>query len=224
MLHDECKIRVDRIYEAAETAFVKAHLKPGDLFVDVGAHIGYYSVLASGLVGPRGRVFAFEPDPMNHAKLEDNTMPLGNVVAIHRAVSDFVGLANLHLSDSNSGDHRLFAVEGRRTEKVSVTSLDVWFPMQKINFLKIDVQGVEMSVLRGAEKLIARSPGLVGIVEFTPWLLRMAGVRPIELPKWFIEHGFSLTVARSGIRVDPQQLEEFCKLKRHVNLLFQKKC
>src|SRR4030042_2427827 len=105
---DSLRLRTRKAYEPWETSIVKRELKPGHVFVDVGAHIGYYTVLASGLVGPGGHVHAFEPAPENYAVLLKNVASLINVTSYRMAASLRAGQADFYLSPINSGDNRLF--------------------------------------------------------------------------------------------------------------------
>jgi FkbM family methyltransferase len=206
------------VYERADTSYVKSVLKPGQTFVDVGAHIGYYTTLAAGLVGLTGHVFAFEPEPANFANLALNTEPYGNGVRLYAcAVSERSGLETLHLSAANSGDHRLYAsdpAKPRDTVRVQVIALDdvPELASRAIDFLKIDSQGLETRVLRGARGIIGRSPNLKGIVEYAPWLLEYAGSSAKEL---------LLTLQEMGLRVDKSPAE-LARVKKFINLHIEK--
>ncbi|HEX4679272.1 MAG TPA: FkbM family methyltransferase [Gaiellaceae bacterium] len=96
-------------------------------FVDAGAHVGYYTVLAGRLLGPRGLVLAFEPNPRNYELLLANVWRngLANVVCFPWALSDETGFTDLYLSAENSGDHRIYArEEGRPSVPVRTAALD----------------------------------------------------------------------------------------------------
>lgn len=213
----------DGLYERFETSLVKRYLKPGGIFVDVGAHIGYYSVLAASIVGPGGGVYAYEPNPVNVALLRSNTERFEGIVRIRDcAVSDSPGRAKLYVSTINSGDHQLFQSAGREAVNVDVVSLDTDPALSslQVNFLKIDVQGLEVSVLRGARETIARSPHLIGIVEYSPAHLRLAGLkRPGELLVLFDGMGLNVYMHEKKRRlklVKPQSLKN---LTSHINLI-----
>lgn len=99
-------IRDYGIWEPVETDCLLDGLEAGDHFIDIGANIGYYALLAADLVGPTGRVFAFEPEPANCGLLRLNLALNGMLQAevIEAAVSDGAGQARLHLSPDNLGD------------------------------------------------------------------------------------------------------------------------
>jgi hypothetical protein len=112
-------------YEPYLTKLVMDLIRPGDVVVDVGAMIGYYTVIFARLVGADGTVYAFEPDPENFAILEENVSLNGySHVRLERAaVSDRAGTGRLYLNTSNRGDHRIFdSSDGRPSIDVACTS------------------------------------------------------------------------------------------------------
>ena len=115
--HVSRRIREDGIWEPYETSLLLRLLQPGDVFVDVGANIGYFSVLAASLVGEQGAVFSFEPDPNNYRLLCAN-MALnafdGNSVTVEAALSDLAGEGRLFLSEDNLGDHQVYVGDEER--------------------------------------------------------------------------------------------------------------
>lgn len=157
-------------YEPATTAVLRNHLHPGDVFVDVGANAGYFSALAASLVGPTGRVIAFEPSPAT-CRLLDITAQMNPCIEAHQvAVGDREGVAQLHLSaePTNSGMSSLLSRAGTRGGKVVEVPVkrldDLLLEVPKVNAIKIDVEGFELSVLRGGENLFTlQRPDLVVI-------------------------------------------------------------
>ena len=130
------------VWEPVETAIMLRLLAPGMTVVDVGANLGYHAVIASRLVGPGGRVIAFEPEPRNHALLTANIKRnhCANVEVHRNAVSDEVGQSiTLHLSADNLGDHRIFpdpeeADRGHAT--VVSTTVDAVVDGAPVHFIK----------------------------------------------------------------------------------------
>src|SRR5437870_2877368 len=97
-------------YEPFETQWIQYLVRPGDVVLDIGAHIGYYTTLLSQLVGVHGKVVAFEPDPTNFTLLQQNVARIActNVTLYNLALSDRNGTVALYLSADNAGDHRIW--------------------------------------------------------------------------------------------------------------------
>lgn len=175
---DSLNLTLNKNYEPAETAFLKATIKKGQHVVDVGANIGYYTTLLASLVGEEGRVYAFEPDAENFELLKKNIAVNGfkNVVVENMAVSDAVKNIFLYYS-GDKGDQRIYdSRDGRQSRTIRATSLDEYFTNgQQIDFLKMDIQGAEGLALRGMAATIRRSRSIVLNIEFWPFGLEKSG-------------------------------------------------
>ncbi|MDF1501030.1 MAG: FkbM family methyltransferase [Anaerolineales bacterium] len=130
-------------------------LRPGDVVLDIGAHVGYYTLLASRLVGPDGNVFAFEPLPRNATYIERHIRinRLENVTLSQLAISDRTGTAHFGGGVSSSTGR----IDMTGDLEVDTASLDDLLQTGKIappNVLKIDVEGAEMDVLAGGQETI----------------------------------------------------------------------
>lgn len=151
-------LRALGLYELRKTAEVRSRLRPGGVFVDIGSSEGDFALIAARIVGPGGRVLAFEPDPGNVGIIRDN-IALNDFswVDLHPvALSDRDGEAELFRS-SVSGWHSLVAgLEHRDRDVVTVpvARLDS-FEFDRIDMIKIDVEGAEVGVLEGARASIA---------------------------------------------------------------------
>ena len=160
-------------WESYTTEVVRQLLQEDMVAVDIGANIGYYSLLAASLVGKTGKVYAFEPEPHNYTLLIRNINANGymNIEAHQKAVSCSSGKMALYLG-TQSGTHSLFGVRGTTTESVMVdlVSLDEFFKESKknVDVIKVDVQGAEMDVLLGMQKVIKCNDQLKLITEFEP--------------------------------------------------------
>ena len=146
--------------------FLKKIVFSGDLVIDVGANIGLYTKLLSGLTSSSGKVFAFEPISKNLAVLRDviKKAPLGNVQCFHGAVSSSTGNAEVFVPETGTFTGFYLARfakdddKGER-EKVVVYSLDeLWQTGQlpNVDFIKCDVEGAESEVVAGARNLIEK--------------------------------------------------------------------
>jgi FkbM family methyltransferase len=170
-----------RIWEPSVTSWMLSIIRTGQNVVDVGAHIGYFTIIMALLVGQGGRVFAFEPEPGNLRLLRKNLNfnAIHNVTVESKAVSDRAGRAELHMSADNTGDHRLYAsAPGRKVCVVETVALDDYFQSlaRPVHFVKIGAQGLEPKILDGMASLIARNRQcLTVLLEFAPGLLTCAG-------------------------------------------------
>ncbi len=176
-------------------------MKPGMVVVDLGAWIGYYTLLAAGLVGDEGRVYAFEPDPVNYALLEKNVQANGyrNVVCRQQAVSDKSGEAQLFRGEY-SVSHSLStfaAVDPESRITVATTSLDDFFQKQgwpRIDFIKMNIEGWEWFVIEGMTEILHRSKGLKIMLEFSPDIIKKMEMDPEVLIKRLGDAGFTIQI------------------------------
>jgi FkbM family methyltransferase len=189
--------------DAAEFRAIPRLVRPGDVAFDVGANIGVYSVLLSGICGQSGRIWAFEPVPETCWRLRE-TLALNrcaNVLPIQAAVCESDGIATMNLFDPghcvwNSLGRPEMGPDGSKvlphgSIEVPSLSLDSFCDREgidRINFLKVDVEGFEISVFRGAERLLREH--LVDYIcfEISQQPLKGAGFRSrqvfAELERW----------------------------------------
>ena len=188
-------------YEPQTTQLFQQILKPGMTVVDIGAHIGYYTLLAAGIIGPSGRVYAFEPDPTNFELLEFNALQNGydKIRLTRKAVSSHLGASTLYLTSLDTGRHSLVRhdIPLKGVETVETITLDGFFEDEgwpTVDLIKIDVEGVEPDVLEGMDELLVRCPGLQMIIEFNPPLLQNAGSEPMAVLQKLQSYGFELEI------------------------------
>jgi FkbM family methyltransferase len=180
--HVSRRLREAGIWEPYESSLLLSLLRPADVFVDAGANIGYFSVLAASVVGPQGSVFAFEPDPDNYRLLQANAELNGMadcITAVEAALSDTEGEGRLYLSTDNLGDHQVFTGDGPRSSVPIALLRGCDYLAEKtgrIDLVKIDTQGAEYHVVAGLMPLLSEleSPPRL-IVELTPHALQQAG-------------------------------------------------
>jgi len=186
----------DGIYqpERSVTELVLKILKPGNVAVDVGAHVGYYTLLFRRLVGPYGRVYAFEPSPEFFNVLVKNLIvnSFTDVVAVQAAVADCCGNKGFyHVLGGGSSLYK--RMDGANMISVRVTTLDTFFSQlnwPKIDLVKMDIEGAEYAALKGAKELVRRNDSLNMLVELNPSTLEAAGVTPREFLELLMEMGF----------------------------------
>jgi FkbM family methyltransferase len=155
----------ERPYEQETVRVLESVLKPGDTFIDVGAHVGYFSVIAAALVGRHGRVWALEPDPLNFKALVENIELNGaNVFPLRLAAGPFQGYMDFFTNLDNDGGHAFWDVgmhefnqRSRATparRQVHVLPVGA-LPCKGAVVIKIDTEGAEAQVLNGATDLLA---------------------------------------------------------------------
>jgi FkbM family methyltransferase len=170
-----------RLTERRERRFFRQQVTPGMVIFDVGANAGFYTTLFADLVGPTGRVHAFEPDPLSFGILKRRTIRRANVTANQAAVGDHAGRITLFCNRSNRADNRVHASLGEETAEaveVPLTTLDDYCEAHRIDHIdavKIDVQGAEVAALRGFSQTLARTSPRWLLIELSPEHLRAAG-------------------------------------------------
>lgn len=184
-------------FEEFETEIVKKIIKKGDIVLDVGANIGYYTLIFAKLVGKNGKVFSFEPDPTNFDLLTKNVKINGyeNVILVRKALSYKTGKTNLFLSNTNAGDHMIVDTkENRDTVEIEMTTGDDYFRdfSEQLNFIKMDVQGAEIDALRGMSSLLQKINDIKIMIEFAPKWLKNFGYDPLKLLNYLREYDFKL--------------------------------
>jgi FkbM family methyltransferase len=168
----------------AERQLMREILVPGAVAVDAGANIGIYSQFLARCVGPVGAVYSFEPAPENFERLRAAARGFSNIYLSQTAVGERSGKSELYLSDTLNVDHRTYRTEdsARRVVQIEVVALDDYFkPGQRVDFIKMDVQGYELHVLRGAGRVLADNPAAKLLLELWPYGLKQAGTNWVEL-------------------------------------------
>lgn len=201
-LYSAFKAYADR----AERRILANVLAPGSVVVDGGANIGVYSQFLSRCVGASGMVHSFEPSPHNFARLRTATADLSNVRANQLAVSDISGEQLLYLSSALNVDHRTYPVDGesRNTVCIRATRLDDYFkPNDRVDLIKLDVQGYELHALRGAKRVLVDNSDIKILLEFWPAGLRTAGSSPEALLALLTDYGFTT------FALDEDRLKEY---------------
>jgi FkbM family methyltransferase len=178
------------LYELDTARVLRRLLRAGDTFIDCGANIGYFSLLAAKAVGPTGRVHAFEPQPDNRRRLAAHAAANGleSIITIHpAALSDGPGAVRLHTYDNpaaNHGQSTMFVLPGTETHSVSVETvrLDDYLPGVTPRLIKLDIEGAEPLAISGMTETLRRHQPAV-IMELNAPTLARAGFsvrEPIE--------------------------------------------
>lgn len=195
------------MWEPNISRWVRTHLRPGDVVVDVGANVGYFSLLSATCTGPSGRVIAFEPVPsivkMLHGNLQLNGFE--NVTVEHAIAADEPGVGEIfrgaegNLGMSTTAGHAGMRSEGEVPQVRGADAIDqeLW---PSVRLVKVDTEGDDLRALRGLEPLLRAMPaGSAALVEITPDELRTRSDTPDQLVALMRLAGFDrmLTVANS---------------------------
>jgi FkbM family methyltransferase len=198
------------VHEPHITRYLIDHVRlaANEVALDVGANLGWYSVLLDRLSEPGARVFAFEPDPHSFELLELNLRrnATRQVTAVNIALGECEGTAQLHRYKlSNNGRHTLLegATSGGTVE-VPVRTLESFWHAQQlgarpIRFMKVDVEGFEYFVLKGAGELLRRCQCIV--LEYSPESLRIAGLEAQAVLKIIRKFNFAVQAFADGALV-----------------------
>ena len=234
--HDTLALALHHTHEPFQTRLVEELVRPGDVVVDAGAHIGYYTLLCARRAGPNGRVLAFEPSPHAHVLLRRNVMANGyaNVdvheAALHRARARLAfhtcedGLAGGSVHDPGGGWH------WQRLEVDAVALDDVIPPGGRVDFVKMDIQGAEGAALEGMQRCLSDNPSAQLLLEVWPRGLLACGTPAAALLSRLEAQGYSLSEVREEeSRVVPTSAAEVVRSFpddgwSHTNVLARRAC
>lgn len=206
-------------YEPFASQVFSSLLRTGMTVVDIGAQIGYYTLLSAIRVGESGRVYAFEPEPGNFSMLCKNLSANGltNVVAQQKALLDQNGAHPFYLAANNFGRHGIYTQNDAVDQiEVETTTLDDFFSgrNETVRVIKMDAEGAEPLILKGMKNVISRSDKLALLTEFVPPHLQAGGQSPEVYLNDLAAHGFILHLLdeeqKSVRRVSPHELVEIC--------------
>ena len=213
-------------WEPAETAIFKKYIKDGDVVVDAGAYIGYYTVLSSKLVGGKGKVYSFEPSQENYDVLVKN-IKLNNCDNIHivrKAVSDKQGTVTFYPNPCNASGSTMFKDYSTHNDHdpkviVDTTSLDDAIGNGRADFIKMDIEGGETNALKGMTNVIKNNPQLKMIVEVFPIGLKNVGSSLEEFVE-SLQRCFKLYIVGGSDTVDVglQEIQQEIKKSAVINL------
>ena len=204
------------IHEKATTDLFKKTVKEGDVIVDLGANIGYFTLLAARLVGDKGRVYAFEPEPRNYDYLVKNIElnNYNNISSVQKAVSDKNGKTKLYICSYDTGHHTINQYEGIEAYKpdsidnnsiddkkdfieIETVTLDSFLKDKEklIDIIKMDVEGAEVLALSGMDRTLRENKNLKMFVEFFPLLIKEMGSSSKEfINKLLEDYRFSISI------------------------------
>jgi FkbM family methyltransferase len=196
---DSLDLSINGVYGELDTKIIRDNIKEGDIVIDIGANIGYYTLIFAQLVGSSGKVFAFEPEPKNFEILRKNIEinNYQNIIAEQKIVSDESGMTKLFIAEQGIVGHRINQQKSsQKFIEVESIILDNYIKKlnldNKINFIKIDVEGSEPKVLEGAKEIMQKSNQLKIFTEFNREFVKKYGIEPKEMIDLLYRNGFKI--------------------------------
>jgi len=223
-------------FEPDTVRFLSAYLKPGMHFVDIGANVGQFTLIGAALVGTGGSVYAFEPARRTYEALSENIRlnDFTHVAAEQAALSDHVGEANFYAEEhENWGMSSLTAFETAGTDYaaappqvVALTTLDAYLAERKIkriDFIKMDAEGAELSILRGARSLLSTCPPPRILCELNFITCGRFGYHPREIVTLLAGYGYRAFHLDAATEDDQTPLGSLDALegRGHVDAVFR---
>ena len=203
-------------YEPAETDLIKKYVKSGMIVFDLGANIGWFTMILSKLVGNSGHVYSFEPDPDYFQTLKENIQlnHLTNVSLFQMGVSNTSGVRNFSLN-KEFGTLVIGSKQKKDSLQIETTTLDDFCKKNqiKIDFFKMDVEGSEMLVLDGMKESIKNNPDMKFITEFHPNAIRGVGLSPEIFFEKIKQIGFKITKIPESGEIKEIEVQKLLKLK-----------
>jgi FkbM family methyltransferase len=188
---------VDEVYEPEVFELLRREIRKDDIIIDVGAYIGVYSIILSRHLGAHGKIYAFEPAPES-AELLLKHLTLNNarekVEVLPHGISDKCGRAKFFVIGDHIQNSFSSVALGKdaksATIDVSIVSLDAFCAERSIqpNWVKVDTEGWELPVLRGAVGLLATNKSMRFIVEMHPYAWQSAGYDARIFRRFCVEH------------------------------------
>lgn len=210
-------------YEKELGNLVKKVVRPNDVFIDIGANIGYFSIL-SATISPSVRVISFEPVKDLFKKMKENFSinDCKNIEAINAAAGEINERRELFISNADnlgmSSFHQPENYSGRK-EKVEVVSIDNWFKtsgLSKIDLVKLDIEGSELAALKGMKGVLEKQKPVL-LVEINPETLSLFGLKPHDIFNYLKQLNFDgFLISDNGI---PEYLNSI-EINQTVNILF----
>lgn len=216
----DLRLCVCGIYEPDVAEYFISRLLPEMTVIDIGANIGYFTLLAADLVGPTGKVVCYEPNPTTFDQLQRNIAlnPYTNIVSVQSALSDVAGKGRISVRrDSALNTFALTATEPgidvqMETLDDSLRNLSI----RKCDLVKMDIEGAEFLAVQGMEDTIARNPNIEFVIEVHPLQIEKLGGTVNEFLQFFVDRGFKLFRLGSSGELKPFSLLESRRIPGHI--------
>ena len=205
---------VSGLYDDRTLAIFRRHVKPGDVCIDAGANVGALTLALAQLCGPEGLVLAVEPGTPNFSKLQRNVG--GNRQLADRVRTFQVGLGEqegvLHWEEDAANRGNAFLRTSGGSETVRVTTLDALLKQcpeaKRVDFIKIDVEGMELDVLRGAEQTIRAHRPKIYFESQRAWREKLGAAHFQAIEAFLQSHGYGLHRIARDYSLQPTSILE----------------
>lgn len=189
-------------------------VKKGDIVIDIGANIGFYTILFSNLVGKEGRVYAFEPENENYNRLKKNTKNLKNVSLYKQAISNSSKSLKIYTSSLINVDHKTYKTSSyKKSYRVKATSVDNFLRGRRVSFIKMDIQGAEFTALKGMKQTLVKNRNIKMYLECWPKGLQENNSSPKQLLNFFQKKQMKVRVVENNrLSVVTNKYIEECRL------------
>ncbi len=182
-------------YEPEFLRFLQSELQPGDVYADIGAHVGIDAVVAARCVGSSGHVYAFEPAPDTVRRLREATSSSGNVTVVDVALGSTTATVALRadpLFPPGDASTRSLFTDGAIICQIPMTTFDVWSAaLKRLDVVKIDIEGGEFDAIAGMTGALSRFRPRAIIVELQAARLRIAGYSDRDIVQLLLDNGYS---------------------------------
>ena len=175
---DSLYLSVNKDWGDYEKEILENNIREGNVVLDIGANIGFYTLIMAKLVGEKGKVYAFEADPTNFNILKKNVEVNGykNIILVNKAILDCNKTIKFYVDKGNTAGNSLFKGNKQKYNEIESVKLEDYFPEnQKIDFIKIDIEGSEGRAIKGMANLLDKNKKIKIITEFYPKLLNGVG-------------------------------------------------
>ena len=231
--NDAFRLSIYGIHGTHDFKIIKNNVKDGDNVIDLGANIGYFTLILAKLVGPTGKVFAFEPDPRNLALLKKNVEynNYKNVIIVPKAVSNVNDKCTLYTGQKTFGQNKIYKPKNTKIQKfIPIDSETVRFDdffktnglLDKISFIKMDVEGAEFLALSGMKEILKLNKNIKIFTEAEISYLEDAGSSYDQFIDLLTENDFTFSLADNRsetlTKVNKSQLEKILNDEGSVNI------
>jgi FkbM family methyltransferase len=201
-----------------------------DVVLDIGANIGWYSIVLKNNIRRKVTFYAFEPEPLNFQLLTKNIAHnhITNIEAVNKAVAETSGQSTLFLyHPKNSGRHSLLDINPQTNKSIQVETVNIedflkgrGVDFKKVKLIKIDIEGYEVFALQGASEILKQLPYM--FIEYSPTLISQVGKLPADFIRWLSAFEFNFYNIE-GEKPSPRTIDYLASLDTMENLFLVKK-